>query len=164
MNKLIEELYSCDCHFVRCIKPNSKKSSYLTLRQCFKVWGTWEFLTQLKSENWDIYIGDLTNNFTKSFTKLKLIYTATSRQFRANQKMISNNNLEKLYKNMPKNSLREYILFGSKKILIKELNFWIILNFSQNRNGASECKWRTEWKLCIKMQFYGFKFNILTEG
>lgn len=29
MNKLTEELYSCDCHFVRCIKPNSKKSPKL---------------------------------------------------------------------------------------------------------------------------------------
>lgn len=29
MNKLIEELYSCDCHFVRCIKPNSKKAPKL---------------------------------------------------------------------------------------------------------------------------------------
>ena len=29
MNTLIEELYSCDCHFVRCIKPNSKKSPKL---------------------------------------------------------------------------------------------------------------------------------------
>jgi myosin heavy subunit len=26
MNKLIEELYSSDCHFVRCIKPNSLKA------------------------------------------------------------------------------------------------------------------------------------------
>ena len=26
MNKLTEELYSSDCHFVRCIKPNSFKS------------------------------------------------------------------------------------------------------------------------------------------
>lgn len=25
MNKLIEELHSCDCHFVRCIKPNDIK-------------------------------------------------------------------------------------------------------------------------------------------
>lgn len=29
MNKLTEELYSCDCHFVRCIKPNSKKAPKL---------------------------------------------------------------------------------------------------------------------------------------
>lgn len=29
MNKLIDELYSCDCHFVRCIKPNSKKQPRL---------------------------------------------------------------------------------------------------------------------------------------
>jgi myosin heavy subunit len=26
MNKLTEELYSSDCHFVRCIKPNSLKA------------------------------------------------------------------------------------------------------------------------------------------
>lgn len=26
MNKLTEELYSSDCHFVRCIKPNSEKA------------------------------------------------------------------------------------------------------------------------------------------
>ncbi len=26
MNKLTEELYASDCHFVRCIKPNSKKA------------------------------------------------------------------------------------------------------------------------------------------
>ena len=29
MNKLTEELYSSDCHFVRCIKPNSSKSPKL---------------------------------------------------------------------------------------------------------------------------------------
>ena len=29
MGKLTGELYSCDCHFVRCIKPNSKKSPKL---------------------------------------------------------------------------------------------------------------------------------------
>lgn len=121
-----------------------KLPSYLTLRQCSKVWGTWEFLTQLKSENWDIYIGDLTKNFTKSFTNSKAIYTATSCQFRANQKMISNNNLEKLYKNMPKNSLRGKIFCSDPKRSSLRNQLWIILNFSQNRNGASECKWRTE--------------------
>lgn len=29
MNKLTDELYSSDCHFVRCIKPNSLKSPKL---------------------------------------------------------------------------------------------------------------------------------------
>lgn len=29
MNRLVEELHSCDCHFVRCIKPNELKKPHI---------------------------------------------------------------------------------------------------------------------------------------
>jgi myosin heavy subunit len=29
MNRLVEELHSCDCHFVRCIKPNEMKKPHM---------------------------------------------------------------------------------------------------------------------------------------
>lgn len=122
MNKLIEELYSCDCHFVRCIKPNSKKAPKLfnseAVLQSLRYLGV---LDSIKIRKLGYIYRRPYKEFFKKFYELERYIYSYQVEIQGKSeddfKELSRSIIEKYAR---KELEDKNILFGAKKILIKE--------------------------------------------
>ncbi|KAL4494090.1 hypothetical protein ABPG72_016046 [Tetrahymena utriculariae] len=132
MKKLMEELSSCECQFVRCIKPNgSKKAGLIQSRyslnqiNCLGVLETIRVRKQgyvyraeyfrFYKDNWELYppnFNEIKADVTTMFQKITDYYSLSKKlvEMNVDQKQLEQNN----------------ILFGSSMIFIKESALMIL--------------------------------------
>lgn len=124
INSLVEELYSSDCHFVRCIKPNEqKKPKVFTSGQVLQSLRNLGVLDSIKIRKLGYVYRRPFKEFTKKFYDIeaysydshKIIDEKTEEELKEMAKRI-------VMKYAPQDLEHNHILIGHNKILINELS------------------------------------------